>query len=103
MFPFGNDAKHLIALQQETNSLLRELIQAVGRAPRTPRTGLPSPPQRVRTGQDVVVAGRKAVLEHEREEIERLTAPWRSGPDSDPTVESDGSAPASDSRDAPRG
>ena len=87
---------HLIHVQSETNNLLRELIVLFGATPRTPKTLPVGVKPAVRGAEDVVVTGRKTVIEREWKDQERQTAPWRSGPGSSQTSPNDGSEQASE-------
>ena len=78
-------------LLEENNALMRELLAALGRSPRTRAT----PPQEVlslkpRGAESVFRNTRESVIAREREEMAKIAAPWRSGPDSEPMASTSG-------------
>lgn len=82
----------LIALLQEQNSLLRELLRAQGVSPQTPRTpySLPPPPPVRRaarlTARDVQQVTRETWIEQELRAREKIDAPWRSAGENVPVL-----------------
>lgn len=71
------------ALLEEQNGLLRELLRAQGRTPLTPMAGVPKPPPKDASAVSRVT--RMDVVNREQRARAERDAPWRSGPDSDPT------------------
>lgn len=73
----------LIALQQEQNALLRELLRAQGVTPQTPRTKFSlaptAPPRRAQrlTAADVTQVTRETWIAQEEREQSAIEAPWR--------------------------
>ena len=91
----GRSLSRIESLLQEQNSLLRELVAAhTGAVARTPKPIHLAVPLRIRTDKDVSRVTRQDVLEQEWKAQEAEVAPWRSGPDSDPTLTLVGGEPA---------
>lgn len=97
--------EYLCKLQEETNSLLRELLVAhTGNYAKTPRTRVQAP-SRTFTDKDVTVVTRAMRIQQEQTRQTQTAAPWRtfvSGPASETTSPKDGSMPSAANGDASR-
>lgn len=80
-------------LLEENNSLLRELLVTLGKNPRTPQTLTERQKVTPRGAESVFRSTRESIVARERDEAMKLAAPWRNGPDTEPTPSTSGDAP----------